>query len=221
MKNLILIILFAFGGNLVAQIDTDQLALDISKADAVNMEKLKAYIWKKESTVSIDGEEKMEMLNEISLNDDFSVNITNIDAQSNVKQKRGIRGRIQHSTAENNTEYMEGAIKHGMSYMYMSKGQLLDFFDKADIKEKDGIIEATGSNLFVEGDNLTVKVESATKLFLYKKFSSRMGDDPISGEIKYDKFQSGISHVSESTLNLPAKKAVIHSKNRDYLQKVM
>ena len=60
----------------------------------------------------------------------------------------------------------------------------------------------------------------ATKLFTYKKFSSNMGEDPISGEIFYDTFKSGISHVSKSSMNLPAKNAVINSTNRDYVQKV-
>jgi hypothetical protein len=221
MKTLTLLVAILMGLTAFAQIDTDQLSLDISKADAANMQKLKAFIWKKESVVTVDGEEKMSMLNEISISEDNKVNITNLDAESSVQAKRGLRGRIQQSTAENNAEYMEGAIEHALSYTYMSKGQLLDFFSKADIIEKDGIIKATASDIFVKGDNLTIKVESDTKLFLYKKFTSTMGEDPISGEIKYDKFTSGISHVSEATLNLPAKKAVIHSKNRDYVQKVL
>lgn len=221
MKKLLVLILMGVWISSFAQIDTDQLSLDISKADAANTEQLKAFIWKKSSVVTVDGEEKVTTLNEISISDDDKINITNMDAQTTVKQKRGIRGKIQQSTAENNTEYVQGAIEHALAYAYMTKGQLLDFFGKADIKEEDGIIEATASDVLVKGDNLTVKVESTSKLFLYKKFSSKMGDDPISGEISFDKFKSGISHVSKSTLTLPAKKAVINSSNRDYVQKVM
>lgn len=221
MRLLTLALLMLFETASFAQIDNDQLALDISKSDAANMENLKAFIWKKESVVTVDGVQKLTLLNEISISDDDKINITSIDAETTVSQKRGIRGKVQQSTAESNSEYMEGAINHAFAYTYMTKGQLLDFFDKADIKEKDGIIEATASDVFVKGDNLTVKVESATKLFIYKKFNSTMGEDPIDGEITYKKFTSGISHVSESTLNLPAKKAVIKSKNRDYVQKVI
>ena len=221
MKKLSLILSIFVGLSTFAQVDRDQLSLDISEADAANTEKLKAFLWKKASVVTIDGEEKMNMLNEISIGEDNKINVTNLDAQTSVKQKRGIRGKIQQSTAENNSEYMQGAIEHALAYIYMSKGQLLDFFSKAEITDKDGVLEATASDIFVKGDKLTVKVESATKLFLYKKFSSTMGEDPISGEIKYKKFTTGVSHVTESTLNLPAKKAVIKSSNRDYVQKVM
>jgi len=204
-----------------AQIDRDQLSLDISKADAANTEQLKAFIWKKASVITINGEEKLNMLNEISISEDNELNVTNLDSETTVKQKRGVRGRIQQSTAENNTEYLQNAIEHALAYTYMTKGQLIDFFGKADILEKDGILEATASDVFVKGDKLNVKVDSATKLFISKEFTSFLGEDPISGKIKYDKFKSGISHPSTSVLNLPAKGAVIDSENRDYVQRVM
>jgi len=222
MKKLIVLIAMGIWITSFAQVevDRDQLSLDISKADAANNEQLKAFIWKKSSVVNVDGEEKLNMLNEISIGADDEINITNLDSETSVQQKRGLRGKIQQSTADGNVEYMEGAINHALAYMYMTKGQLIDFFGKAEMKEKDGILEATASDVHVKGDNLTVKVDMATKLFLYKKFSSTMGEDPINGEITYDKFNSGISHVSKSTLNLPAKNAVIKSNNRDYVQKV-
>ena len=44
--------------------------------------------------------------------------------------------------------------------------------------------------------------------------------DPIDGEIKYEKFSSGIVHGSETILNLPGKHAVINAKNQDYTQRI-
>ena len=223
MKKLSIILLFLIGLGLTAfaQLDRDQLSLDISKADAANMEQLKAFIWKQESVVTVDGEHKLTVLNEFSIGEDGKVSVTNIDSDTDVKQKRGVRGRIQANAAEDNLDYVQKALDLAIEYSFMTKGQLLDFFSSADITEKDGVIEATGTNIFVKGDKLTVQVESATKLFLKKEFSTLMGDDPISGEIVYGKFSSGISHATTSMLNLPAKKAVINSKNKDYVQKVM
>lgn len=221
MKTLALIVLSLFALASYGQIDRDQLSLDISKANAANMEQLKAFIWKKHSTVTIDGEQKADLLNEISIGEDNKVNITNLDASTTVKQKRGIRGKIQQSTAHNNSEYLQGAIEHALAYTYMTKGQMLDFFGKAEITDKEGQMMATASDVFVKGDKLTITVEKETKLFISQKFSSMMGEDPISGEMNYGKFQSGINHVTTSSMNLPAKKAVLQSTNRDYVQKVM
>ena len=154
------------------QIDRDQLSLEISKANAANMEQLKAFIWKKHSTVTIDGEQKADLLNEISISEDNKVNVTNFDASTSVKQKRGIRGKIQQSTASNNSEYLQGAIEHALAYIYMSKGQLLDFFSKAEIIDKDGSLTATATDVLLKGDKLTVVVDKSTKLFLSQEYSS-------------------------------------------------
>lgn len=220
MKNLIIILFTGLFLSSFGQLDTDQLSLDISKADAANIEALKAFIWKKQSVVTVDGVEKLTVLNEISIDEDGNPNIRNLDADTDVKQKRGLRGKAQMNAAGNKLDYAEKAIELGMQYTYMSKGQLLDFFDKAEISEKDGIIEATGKDLYMEGDMLSVQVDAETKLFLSKKFSSIMDGDPISGEVNYKKFTSGLMHVSKSSLALPAKQAVINSENMDYLQRV-
>ena len=223
MKKLSIVLLFLIGLGITAfaQLDRDQLSLDISKADAANTEQLKAFIWKQESVVTVDGEHKLTVLNEFSIGEDGKVSVTNIDSDTDVKQKRGVRGRIQANAAEDNLDYVQKALDLAIEYSFMTKGQLLDFFGKADITEKDGVIEATASDIFIKGDKMTVQVESATKLFLKKEFSTLMGDDPINVEIVYGKFSSGISHATTSMLNLPAKKAVINSKNKDYVQKVM
>lgn len=223
MKNLLLI-LFAIGIGITsfaqAEIDSDQLSLDISKADAANTEQLKAFIWKKSSTVTVDGEVKATSLSEFNFDANGELQMQNIDAKTTVKQKRGLRGKAQASTAQNNLDYVEEALKTMIAYTYMSKGQLLDFFSKAKITEAGGIITASAGEIFAKGDSLTIVVESATNLFLHKEFSGFMGEDPISGVIEYAKFKSGVSHATTSVLNLPAKKAVINSVNQDYSQRV-
>jgi hypothetical protein len=208
------------GSRVVAEVDHDQLSLDISKANSANLEKMKAFIWKKSSQVVMDGEDKVDLLNEVSIGDDGKVTVVNLDVESHVKRKRGLRGRVQQREMEENEKYVEGAIQHAASYIYLTKGQLLDFFSKAKITDEKGVLTAKASDVLVKGDQLTIQVDKATKLFISKSFSSSMGEDPISGEIHYDKFSSGISHVSTSTLNLPAKNAVIKSCNKDFVKRV-
>jgi hypothetical protein len=102
----------------------------------------------------------------------------------------------------------------------MSKGQLIDFFSKATVSEKDGVIEATGENVYVPGDKLTILVDKKTNLYTRKTFSSLLGKDPVSGEINYEKFSSGVNHGSGTALNMPAQKMKIDAKNQDYTQRV-
>lgn len=205
---------------LFAQIDKEQLALDVSKAEAANTEKLKAFIWKRHSTATVDGEVKATVITEFKFDENGELQADQVGGESNIKQKRGIRGRIQQNAIENNMDYIEQALEMALAYTYMSKGQLLDFFEKGIVTEQGNNIQVTAGDVYVDGDSVTVLVNKATKLFVNKKFSSMLGEDPIDGEIKYETFKSGISHGSETVLNLPGKKAVIDAKNQDYSQRI-
>lgn len=220
MKKLILLFAVGVWITTFAQVDRDQLSLDISKADAANTEQLKSFIWKKASVVTVDGEVKANTLTEFKFDENGKLQMQNIDANTTVKQKRGIRGKVQQSNAQNNMDYVEQALKVMISYTYMTKGQLLDFFGKAELSEADGILTATAKDVYNKGDMLTLKVEEATNLFVHKSFSGFMGEDPISGEINYAKFKTGVSHATTNVLKLPAKNAVINSTNQDYSQRI-
>lgn len=204
----------------MAQVDKEQLALDVSKADAANTELLKAMIWKRSSSATVDGSVKASVINEVSFDETGKIQVSQIDAQSNVKQKPGLRGRAQQSAAEDNMDYVEQALELAIAYTYMSKGQLLDFFEKSEVTEVGNTYQIVGADVLVTGDSLSVVVEKTNLLFMSKKFSSKLGEDPITGEITYDKFSSGTSHVTVTQMMLQAKNAVINAKNQDYSQRI-
>lgn len=203
-----------------AQVDKDQLALAINKSDDANTEQLKSFIWKRKSDVSIEGTHKLTTITEFSYDATGKLQTKLIDAESSVKKKGGIRGKMQENAAEDKMDYVSQALDLALSYTFMSKGELIDFIGKAAITEKNGIIEATAENVNVKGDKLTIQVESSTYLYLNKKFSSLLGKDPVDGEVKYEKFSSGVNHGSETVLNMPAQKMKIDAKNQDYSQRM-
>lgn len=203
-----------------AQSDNEQLALAISKADDANTKQLMKYIWKRKSDVSSDGQVKLTTLTEFSFDATGKIQAKLVDAESSVKQKGGLRGRAQKNAMEDKAEYIQKALELSMAYTFMSKGQLMDFFTKATVTTKDGVIEATGKDVYVKGDQLTIRVDQKTNLYLGKKFSSLLGKDPIDGEINFEKFSSGINHGTTTVLNLPAQKMKINAVNQDYSQRV-
>lgn len=220
MKKLLLLIFLIPAMLCSAQIDKDQLALAINKADEANTEQLKAFIWKRKADVYVENVLKLTTITEFSFNQAGELETKIIDSESSVKKKGGIRGMVQENAAEDKMDYVGKALDLSLAYTYMTKGQLIDFFGKATVTEKDGIIEATAENVYVEGDKLTVQVEAATNLFLNKKFSSLLGKDPVDGEVKYEKFSSGVNHGSTTLLNMPAQKMRIDAVNQDYSQRV-
>jgi hypothetical protein len=203
-----------------AQTDKDKLALAVNSADEANTKQLMQFIWKRKSDVSIDGAVKLTTLTEFSFDEQGKLQAKVVDAQSSVKQKPGLRGKAQESAAEDKAEYVQKALELSLAYTYMTKGQLLDFFSKATVTEKDGVIEATGADVYVKGDKLTILIDKKTNLYTKKTFSSLLGKDPVSGEINYEKFSSGINHGSTTVLNMPSQKMKIDAKNQDYTQRV-
>ncbi len=203
-----------------SQIDKDQLALDVSKADAQNTQQLEKLIWKRYSTATVDGEVKGTLTTELSFNEHDSLIVTPIDQQTTVKQKPGVRGKIQENTAQENMDYVGEALQLSINYVYMSKGQLIDFFDKGTVTENNGIIEIKGTNVLVKGDALTIHIDATTNLFLDKHFTSTMDNDPVSGDIVYEKFSNGVNHISTTSITLPAKKALISAVNKDYTARI-
>jgi len=220
MKKIVLVIFSVLCNMGYSQVDKEQLALKISKVDEANTQKLKEYIWKRYSTVKIEGEVKATIINEFSYDETGKLQMKKVGGETSVKKKPGIRGKIQEGAIEDKTEYFQKALELSLSYTLMSKGQILDFFEKAVITEKEGIIEATSENVYVKGDKLTVFIDAKTNMYVSKKFSSFLGKDPIDGEIRFDKFESGINHGSDTMINLPALKAVVTAQNKDYSKRV-
>ena len=217
---LILLLLLLTSSAIMAQVDKDKLALDVAKAEEANLQKLKSYIWNRKSDVSVDGQVKLTTVTQFSFDAQGKAQAKLVDAESSVEQKRGLRGRAKKNAIEDKAEYVQKALALAVAYTFMSKGELIDFFSKATVKESNGVIEATGENVYVQGDKLTVRIDAASKLFLNKKFSSLLGKDAVDGEINYEKFNSGINHVSTTVLNMPAQKMKINAVNQDYSQRV-
>lgn len=220
MKKLILFFFMAQMMPAFAQLDSDQLSLDISKAEAANLEQLKQFIWRRATEVTVDGQVKLNALSELSFDETGKLEVRELESESTVKTKPGLRGNAQKNAMEDNMEYVEKAMGMSIAYTYMSKGELIDFFSKAAITESNGVIKAVAKDVQVKGDVVTFLIDAKTNLFVHKTFSSLLGADPFSCEVEYDTFNSGVSHATKSVMKLDAKKAVITSVNKDYSQKI-
>lgn len=202
--------------HLSAQIDKEKLSLSISKAEEENNLKLKEYVWKRRSDVFIESQLKLTTITEFSYNPEGKLEAKLIDAETTVQKKPGLRGRAQANAAEDKLEYIEKALSLAIDYAFMTKGEMLDFFSKATVTEKNGMIEAVADDVHLKGDRLLVRVDPNTYLFTYKEFRSLLGQDKVEGKLNYEQFSNGTNHLATTTLNLPAQKMNIEAKNQDY-----
>jgi hypothetical protein len=204
-----------------AQIDKEALSLSISKAEDANLQKLKAYLWKRKSDVYMGGQVKATVFTEFSFDATGKLQAKVVDATSDIKKKPGLRGKMQANAIGDKMDYVTKALEVSIQYAYMTKGELLDFFSKATVsKKEDGTLVATADNVYVQGDKLTVHVDPTTNLFKYKEFKSLVGKDPLSGQVNYESFSSGVSHVATTNMDMPAQKMMVKALNQDYSQRV-
>lgn len=201
-------------------INKTELSLKVTEANQKNNQGLKSYIWKKRTEAFIAGQSKAVILTELKFNDKGEPEATVVDASTSVKKKPGLRGKAQANAIEDKMDYVEKAVQLSTGYAYMSKGELIDFFDKATVTNKGDIIEATASNFKVQGDKLTIQFDAKTYLYKNKKFNTLMGKDLVEGEVTYSNFSNGTNHIDDINLNLPAQNMIIKSKNQDWTQRV-
>lgn len=202
------------------EINKTELSLKVTEANQKNNQALKAYIWKKRTETFIGGQSKATIITELKFNDKGEPEATVVDATTNVKKKPGLRGKAQANAIEEKMEYVEKAVQLSTAYAYMTKGELIDFFDKATVTKKGDLFEATVDNYKVQGDKLTIQFDATTFLYKNKKFNTLLGKDLVEGEVTYANFSTGTNHVDDINLTLPAQNMIIKSKNQDWTQRV-
>lgn len=205
---------------LSAQIDKESLSLQISKAEEANQKKLKEYVWKRRSDVFMESKLMLTTITEFSYTPDGKLETKIVDAETSVQKKPGFRGKAQENAAEAKIDYIEKSLTLALDYAFMTKGEMIDFFSKATVTEKNGEIEAVADNVHIPGDRLLIRVDPKTNLYTYKEFTSLLGKDKIEGKLNYEKFSNGTNHLSVTALNLPAQKMNIDAKNQDYTIRV-
>ena len=220
-KTTLLFILFLLSLSYTqAQIDKESLSLDISRAEEENRNQLKEYIWKRRSDVFIESQLKLTTITEFSFDPQGKLVTKVIEAKTTVEKKPGMRGKAQANIAEGKMDYIQKALALSMDYAMMTKGELLDFFEKATVTEKEGFLEAVATDVRMPGDRLMLRIDPKTLLFTYKEFSSLLGIDRVEGKLNYSYFSNGTSHLESTSLNLPAQKMTIEANNQDYTIRV-
>jgi len=93
-KIMLFVCLIAIGSSAHSQIDKDQLALEVSRVDADNTEKLKEYVWKLHADVLGEGGNKTTLISEFQYNEAGELKGKLVDGETNIDKKPGIRGKM-------------------------------------------------------------------------------------------------------------------------------
>lgn len=216
-------LLFVFGMiisiNCLGQIDKAQLSLDVSKKYQQNYTQLAKYTWQRKVEGFSDNKMVMSSLSSVTIGPDGKFIVNEIQKQSYVESKPGIRGAIQKSGQADMNEYVKNAIELTIKYVYLTQGEMVDLFTKGTLSELGNNIQAEGFNLLSQGDHLNYKFDKTSLFYVSQDIATVMNGDPVKAQVTYENVE-GVNRVQAVTLNLPAVNITINLSNLEYAKKL-
>jgi len=195
---------------------SDDLALAVANAQKANLEAIAKYSWQVKSDLSMEGESKATSITEMRFNTEGKLESTHIGGESSVEKKPGLRGRRQEKKIEDFSEYLTGVLNHSFQYIFLSKGAMVDIFDRAEIVESEASIDVTAGDVFVKGDELSLSVDPATKLTTKLTFKTTLGEDTIQGSVTLSPMENGPSTPARLEFDIPTQSIKIASETYDW-----
>jgi hypothetical protein len=207
---------------ITAQSNRTNLSLQVSAAAAANRKQLEGYVWTRSVQVFVEGVLKNTIVSSVSIGPDGKVVTTAVsNTPADSSATKGIRGDIARKKMADMKTYIDKALTTAASYIYLSKGKMVDYFDSASISQSGNIITVKGSNVNQSNDQLTMKLRPGTYAYISQSFSSKIsGGDAISGVCDYKTFSNGLTAINSGELELPAKKMKLMVANTGYAKKL-
>ncbi len=197
---------------------SDELALAVANASKANHAAMMKYTWRIKTDLSAEGESKATVLTEMRYNTEGELESTNIGGESHVQKKRGLRGRMQQSKMEDFAEYLGQVLDQSFKYIFLSKGTLVDIFDRGEIKHADDSIDISARNIFVKADSLFLSVDPDTRLTKTLSFSTTLGEDTIKGVVKMKMIEDGPNRPIRLEIEIPGQAVKITSETYDWIE---
>jgi len=212
--------LFAFpiAAQEAAKPNSDELALAVANAQKANLVALTKYSWRVKSNLAKDGASMATTLTEMRFSTEGKLEATNVGGESNVEKKPGFRGRQQEKQMQDFAVYLEGVLNHSFKYIFMSKGTMVDMFDRAKIAQTESSVDVTAGGLFVKGDELFLSVDPANHLARKLTFKTTLEGDTITGVVDFAKIENGPNKPTHLEIQVPTKAIRIVSETYDWIE---
>jgi hypothetical protein len=197
------------------------LSLQVSSAAATNRAALANYVWTRTVTVFDGGELFLTKVSSMSIGADGKLVTTAVSSTPAKEPKKGLLGDKDRKKLKAVQANVDDALTTAREYIYMSKGKMVDYFDKATIKPIDNTIQLTGTHVNKTGDSLNMVIDKKTLAYISQSFKSNLSNnDPVSGKVNYKTFANGLTAVDNGEMTLPAKNLKMTVVNSNYAKKL-
>jgi len=176
------------------------------------------YSWQRSAKAFSNGEEKLHTLVKVWFNTDGKMESSVLSAETTVKQKRGVRGKVQQGAGEDLAALLEKTLRSSIQYVLLSKGYWIDLIDVAEVKVEDGVVKIDAKDLLAKGDEVHYIIDSSTNLFKSIKISSAVDGKPFTSSIDFKTMIDGTNHPSHTEIIIPSESLNIVAENIDYIK---
>ncbi len=216
-------ILFLGGLSCFAQkVDPAQLAA----AQKQNSAAMRKYVWTQRTELKLKGESKKVMLNEVHYDVEGKQQKTLLSEGPPQEQDSGGRrsGRLKAKVVEKKKgefkEMLQGLVALVTSYTHIPPEKLKAAMAQAQITpgqgEMQGTVGAVLKNVVVNGDELSVWIDTSSLLFRRIEIRSLYDEKPVMATAAYSNVPSGESYMAKATLQYPEKGVAVQIDNYDY-----
>ena len=160
----------AVGAPPPAPVDPGEMALKYTAILAKNNQMLREYSWQSRVEVfEMDKDERKPLyvtLNVTRLDSKGMPQSTELNKALGGRQRHGmVRGNIQERKLKSIKESVNQVKQWILSYVYMSRGNVVNFFDRARKSDstlyRDAVV-LQGTNVAIEGDSVSLHIDKLT-----------------------------------------------------------
>ncbi len=197
---------------------SDELALAVANAQKASTAAIHKYSWNVKTDLAVNGESKASAVTAMRFDTEGKLQTTRVGGESKMEKKPGLRGRAQANKIEDFSAYLEKVLGHSFKYIFMSKGTLVDVFDRAKITPSESNVEVAASSLFVKDDGVVMSVDPSTYSTRKLTFKANLDGDAIQGTVDYAPIENGPNRVTRMQIEVPSQSLKIASETYDWLE---
>lgn len=198
-------------------LDKTQLAVKAAESRQAAQQAVKAYSWKMRTEVQVEEEVRVVRLESVRYDIDGKQQRTLINERAlEPKRKPGLRGKLQDKKAEKQRDWSQELGELLQSYVVVTKGQLVDFFDTASFKPEATTVRIEGQNFLHPGDKMTYIVDKAKQTPVALEVQTVHQGDPVRLVIEFRATADSLTYPARSTVTLPARQVLVKIENFEY-----
>lgn len=194
----------------------------VKKSFAESQARLRNYEWIETTVISLKDKEKSRKQNRLYYGAEGKIQKVPVSASPEEATERGLRGKIKENKKEELADYMENAAALVHKYLPPNHELLQKCADAGKVSihiiEPGKRAKLEFRDYLQSGDSLSVEIDMTNNTILGVSVVSALGEDkdPVTLNMRFDKFPDGTIYTTQTVLDAKAKNVKVAVENGGY-----